>query len=143
MDKINELNNSTILTTNIKNAVDDFSIIKLYHSYPITNFNKLINNNTQRKKNLRKKYDCLLESDIPFFENLFCGIRNYYYSLSSKCNKFINGGVYIEYLPSRAKKTKKLFIICIRCETDVKSCYDIHRYLSLWGFPVKIENNST
>ena len=69
-DIIKKLNNSLVLTKSIKSAKDDTYKYKL-NDFDVKNFNKLIKSNTTRKRNTRNKYDCILESDLPYLTDLF------------------------------------------------------------------------
>ena len=138
--KINKINNSVILADNIKNAKDDSYKYKL-KDIKIVNFNKTIKHNTKRKKELRKKYNCILESDIPYLKNLFNRIRIYFYSIPIKYDSsFIDGGLYVNCLPPRGHKTYELYLFNFRCINDKEYVDDIKKLLGSHGFSVFIKS---
>jgi len=138
-DKIRKINNSVVLAKSIKDAKDDSYKYKL-RDIKIVNFNKLIKHNTQRKKDLRKKYDCILESDIPYLVRLFNRIRIYFYGIPIKKNSgFVDGGLYVNCLAPRAHKTYELFLFTFRCQHDKEYVDDIKRLLRSHGFSVSVK----
>ncbi len=136
-EKIDKLNNSIVLAKGIKNAIDYSYKYKL-KNIKVTNFNKLIKKNTKRKRDLRSKYDCILESDIPYLTQLFNKIRKYFYGIPmvspTKSNTFVNGGLYVNCLPPRGHKTYELYLFNFRCESDLEYVDDIKKLLESHGF---------
>ena len=114
----------------------------------MNNFNLLCSNKifdykallpkNQRKVELREKYDCILESDIIFLIGIFNQMRNFFYNqkiIINSNDKFLSGGIYIDYLKGRARKTNKFYIINFRCYNDINlinkvldisKCYDLN-----------------
>lgn len=135
MDIIKELNNSKILTNDVENAIDNFDHHKLYkfnkHYY------KLIDNNTKRKKKLRKKHKCILESDIEFLKPIFNEIRKFFSkstrNIKIENNDFINGGIYIDVLKSNAHKPTRLLIVNYRFNSDFYAGSQVKNYMEHIG----------
>lgn len=135
-DIIKKLNNSLILTKNIKSAKDDTYKYKL-NDFDVKNFNKLIKSNTTRKRNIRNKYDCILESDLPYLTDLFNKIRLYFYGIPIVSDSlFTNGGVYVNCLPPNGHKTYKLYLFNYRCQKDKEYIDDIIHLLKSYGFSI-------
>jgi hypothetical protein len=131
---IHKLNNSTVLAKSVKNAINDSYKFKL-KNIRVKNYNKLIKNNTQRKKELRKKYRCLLESDIKYLTNIFSKVRRYFSGIPMpKNSEFINGGLYINILPPKGRKTEKFYVINFRFKSDLEYVEDIKTLLESHGF---------
>ena len=138
-DKIKKINNSIILAKSIKEAKDDSYKYKL-KEINIINFNKLIKHNTKRKKDLRQKYDCILESDIPYIVDLLNKIRTYFYGIPIiKDSEFIDGGLYFNCLSPHGHKTYELFLFNFRCKNDKEYINDIKILLKSHGFSVFIK----
>ena len=138
-DIINKLNNSVILAKNIKDATDDTYKYKL-NDIHIINFNKMIKHNTLRKRDIRKKYSCILESDIPYLTNLFNKIRVFFYGIPMVSDKnFVTGGMYMNCLPPKGHKTFKLYLFNFRCQKDKEYVGDIEELLKSHGFHVFCE----
>lgn len=135
-DIIKRLNNSTVLTKNVEEAKDDTYKYKL-DEINIMNFNRMIKSNTKRKKETRKKYDCVLESDLPYLTDLFNKIRLYFYGIPLVADsEFVNGGLYMNCLPPKGHKTYKLYLFNYRCQKDKEYIDDIEHLLKSYGFSV-------
>ena len=133
---IKRINSSIVLATNIDNATDDTYKYKL-NDIKVTNFNKLIKHNTSRKKETRRKYDCILESDLPHLTKLFNRIRSYFYGIPIVSDQILmKGGLYVNCLPPRAHKTYKFYLFNFRCERDKEYVGDIEKLLESYGFSV-------
>jgi hypothetical protein len=137
---INKLNNSVVTAINIESAIDDEYKYKL-NDIQIVKINKYYKKDTQRKKELRQKYDCMLESDLEYFVTLFNKIRKYFYNIpiNKNDNMLIIGGLYIDCLPKRGHKTYKLYILNFRFESDLEYIDDIKQMLEACKFKCFVE----
>ena len=135
-DIIRRLNSSIVLTKNVNDAKDDTYKYRL-NDIDIKNFNKMIKGNTARKKAMRKKYDCILESDLPYITTLFNKIRSYFYGIPIVTDSmFVSGGLYMNCLPPNGHKTYKLYLFAYRCQKDKEYIDDIEHLLKSYGFSV-------
>jgi hypothetical protein len=142
-EKINRINNSKVIANNIKTAIDDTYRFKI-KDVKIERFSRLIENNTKRKRELRGKYNCILESDIQYISPIFNKIRKYFYGAPmNNENGFIDGGLYVNCLPPRGHKVYKLFIVNFRFKQDLAFIDDIKLLLKSRGFIpfIEIRNN--
>lgn len=113
--------------SNIKKS--DITFSNNFFDHKIFNYKDLLQKTT-RKVYLRDKYNCILKDDIDILKGIFNQIRNVFYS--QPCifdDTFVYGGLYVNYLPPKAHKTHKLYIINYRSRKDLDIIPDIMKIL--------------
>jgi len=139
MSSIDEINSQVVLANSVKDAIDDSFKYKI-RDLKIKHFNKLIKHNTKRKKELRKKYDCVLDNDLVYLADIFNRIRQYFYGIPIKSStSLINGGLYVNCLPPRGHKTYKFFILNFRFKSDLEYVNNVKKLLKSHGFSCYVE----
>lgn len=126
--------------TQVRVGLENTLSLEMLFGGQMIDYNKLISNNTARKKALREKYSCILASDVTHVKGIIEQIRYYFYNHTmERGGNFMTGGVYINYLPPRGHKPKKLYVVNFRCERDKELVEPIKKILASFGLTCMVK----